>query len=120
MRPEVSAFVADGPLPDEETGEEEEIDRRARQLEAMARPLSLAEAQALAGCFGPDDGPSDRDRPGPGAHARTGVRSGRARADPRVGGRRRTGRGGGRARRSRGRGHRGFSGVIGSLPCLMS
>ncbi|MFE2280811.1 hypothetical protein ACFXAE_27045 [Streptomyces sp. NPDC059454] len=55
MRPEVSAFVADGPLPDEETGEEEEIDRRARQLEAMSRPLSLAEAEALAGCFGPDD-----------------------------------------------------------------
>ncbi|GAA2265881.1 hypothetical protein GCM10010415_33030 [Streptomyces atrovirens] len=51
----MSAFVADGPLPDEETGEEEETDRRARQLEAMARPLSLAEAQALAGCFGPDD-----------------------------------------------------------------
>ncbi|MFD7686714.1 hypothetical protein [Streptomyces sp. NPDC059781] len=55
MRPEVSAFVADGPLPDEETGEEAEIDRRARQLEAMTRPLGLAEAEALAGCFGPDD-----------------------------------------------------------------
>ncbi|MFC8389061.1 hypothetical protein [Streptomyces sp. NPDC057238] len=54
MRPEVSAFVADGPLPDEEAGEDE-IDRRARQLEAMSRPLSLAEAKALAGCFGPDD-----------------------------------------------------------------
>ncbi|MFF5158720.1 hypothetical protein ACFY3N_21305 [Streptomyces sp. NPDC000348] len=55
MRPEVSAFVADGPLPDQEDGEEEEIDRRARQLEAMPRPLTLAEAEALAGCFGPDD-----------------------------------------------------------------
>lgn len=55
MGPEVSAFVADGPLPDEETGEEAEIDRRARQLEAIPRPLSLAEAEALAGCFGPDD-----------------------------------------------------------------
>ncbi len=33
MKPEVSAFVADGPLPGEETGEEAEIDRRARQLE---------------------------------------------------------------------------------------
>ncbi|MFZ4155883.1 hypothetical protein [Streptomyces pseudogriseolus] len=49
MRPEVSAFVADGPLPDEETGEEAEIDRRARQLEAIPHPLSLAEAEALAG-----------------------------------------------------------------------
>lgn len=54
MRPEVSAFVASGPLPDQEAGEDE-IDRRARQLEAIARPLSLAEAEALAGCFGPDD-----------------------------------------------------------------
>ncbi|MGA5118334.1 hypothetical protein [Streptomyces pseudogriseolus] len=55
MKPEVSTFVADGPLSDEETGEEAEIDRRARQLDAISRPLSLAEAEALAGCFGPDD-----------------------------------------------------------------
>ncbi|MGA5316045.1 hypothetical protein ACPCTK_18295 [Streptomyces pseudogriseolus] len=44
MRPEVSAFVADGPLPDEETGEEAGIDRRARELEAVPSPLRLAEA----------------------------------------------------------------------------
>lgn len=54
MGPEVSAFVASGPLPGQEA-EEDEIDRRALQLEAIPRPLSLAEAKALAGCFGPDD-----------------------------------------------------------------
>ncbi|MEU2400730.1 hypothetical protein ABZ764_22475 [Streptomyces pseudogriseolus] len=88
MGPEVSAFVADGPLPGEETGEEPEIDRRARQLDAIPRPLSLAEAEALAGCFGPDDCyglawtmahlietapgpvPTSAPAPGGGAHAR--------------------------------------------------
>jgi hypothetical protein len=54
MRPEVSAFVASGPLPDEEAAQDG-IDRRERQLEAITRPLSRAEAEALAGCFGPDD-----------------------------------------------------------------
>lgn len=55
MGPEVSAFVADRPLPDEESRGEAEIGRRARQPEAVPSPLSLAEAEALAGCFGPDD-----------------------------------------------------------------
>ncbi|MGW4021815.1 hypothetical protein [Streptomyces sp. NPDC005009] len=88
MRPEVSAFVADGPLPDEEAGEEAEIDRGARRLGAIPRPPSLAGAKALAGCFGPDDchglawttahlietapGPVHTPEPAPeaGAHAR--------------------------------------------------
>ncbi|MGW8948807.1 hypothetical protein [Streptomyces sp. NPDC055709] len=54
MRPEVQTFVADGPLPDWDA-DEEEIDRRVRQLEAISAPVTPDEAQALAACFGPDD-----------------------------------------------------------------
>lgn len=54
MRPEVRAFAAAGPLPDC-TADEGEIDRRVRQLEAISRPVTAEEAEALAGCFGPDD-----------------------------------------------------------------
>ncbi|MFC9733076.1 hypothetical protein ACFWGM_25415 [Streptomyces roseolus] len=54
MRPEVRAFVADGPLPGWDASEEE-IDRRVRLLEAIAGPVTQEEARALATCFGPDD-----------------------------------------------------------------
>ncbi len=54
MRPEVQAFVADGPLPDWDA-EGEEIDRRCDQLEAIAKPVTGEEACALVSCFGPDD-----------------------------------------------------------------
>lgn len=54
MRPDVRTFVADGPLPDWDASEEE-IDRRVRQLEAIARPVTGEEARALVACFGPDD-----------------------------------------------------------------
>ncbi|MFK4593401.1 hypothetical protein [Streptomyces pristinaespiralis] len=54
MRPEIQAFVAGGPLPDQDA-DEDEIDRRVRQLEAVSAPVTAEEAQALAGCFGPDD-----------------------------------------------------------------
>ncbi|MFJ6386892.1 hypothetical protein ACIQJT_04725 [Streptomyces sp. NPDC091972] len=54
MRPEVQAFIAHGPLPDCDA-DEEEIDGRVRQLEAIARPVTPEEAKALAACFGPDD-----------------------------------------------------------------
>lgn len=54
MRPEVQAFVADGPLPGWDA-DEDEIDRRVKQLEAISEPVTTDEAQALAGCFGPDD-----------------------------------------------------------------
>lgn len=54
MRPEVKAFVADGPLPGDDASEEE-IDRRGSQLDAISRPLSVGEAQAMAACFGPTD-----------------------------------------------------------------
>ncbi|MBT2487862.1 hypothetical protein J7E96_04805 [Streptomyces sp. ISL-96] len=54
MRPEVQAFVAEGPLPDED-GSEEEIGRRVQQLEAISRPVTAEEARALVACFGPDD-----------------------------------------------------------------
>ncbi|MGW4470902.1 hypothetical protein ACWENQ_14620 [Nonomuraea sp. NPDC004354] len=54
MRPEVQAFIADGPLPDWDA-EEEQIDRRDRQLRAILAPVTAEEAKALAACFGPDD-----------------------------------------------------------------
>ncbi|MFE7213299.1 hypothetical protein ACFU93_25560 [Streptomyces sp. NPDC057611] len=54
MRPEVQAFVADGPLPDWD-GSEKEVDRRYEQLRVISRPVTAEEAQALATCFGPDD-----------------------------------------------------------------
>ncbi|MEU8550551.1 hypothetical protein AB0C81_26820 [Streptomyces roseoverticillatus] len=54
MRPEVQTFVAVGPLPDWDA-DEEEIDRRANQLEAISAPVTADEAHALTACFGPDD-----------------------------------------------------------------
>ncbi|WP_328957893.1 hypothetical protein [Kitasatospora purpeofusca] len=54
MRPEVQAFVVDGPLPDW-GADEEEIGRRVEQLEAIAGPVTGVEAQVLVTCFGPDD-----------------------------------------------------------------
>ncbi|MFD6327379.1 hypothetical protein ACFWOL_32165 [Streptomyces sp. NPDC058442] len=54
MRPQVQAFVADGPLPDWEASEEE-IDRRDQQLRAIPKPVAKEEAKALVACFGPDD-----------------------------------------------------------------
>ncbi|GJF32778.1 hypothetical protein KNE206_54780 [Kitasatospora sp. NE20-6] len=54
MRPEVQTFTADGPLPDWNSTEEE-IDRRCEQLQAISRPVTAEEAEALAACFGPDD-----------------------------------------------------------------
>lgn len=54
MRPEVQAFVADGPLPGSDASGEE-IDRRVEQLDAIVRPVTREEAKALVACFGPDD-----------------------------------------------------------------
>ncbi|MEU9367576.1 hypothetical protein AB0D78_24720 [Streptomyces avermitilis] len=54
MRSDVQTFVAYGPLPTWDA-DEEEIDRRFRQLEAISAPVTPDEAQALAACFGPDD-----------------------------------------------------------------
>ncbi|MFD5620027.1 hypothetical protein [Streptomyces yangpuensis] len=54
MRTEVQIFVADGPLPDWDSTEDE-IDRRCLQLDAITRPVTTQEAHALASCFGPDD-----------------------------------------------------------------
>ncbi|MFJ6405933.1 hypothetical protein ACIQK9_10465 [Streptomyces hydrogenans] len=50
----MQTFVADGPLPDRD-GSEAEIDRRVQQLEAISKPVTGEEAQALVSCFGPDD-----------------------------------------------------------------
>ncbi|MFD8951589.1 hypothetical protein ACFV0B_22320 [Streptomyces xanthophaeus] len=54
MRREVQTFVADGPLPDWDAGEEE-IDRRVTQLEAITKPVTGEEAAALVSCAGPDE-----------------------------------------------------------------
>ncbi|MDV9168766.1 hypothetical protein R6V09_01230 [Streptomyces sp. W16] len=54
MRAEVRTFLADGPLPDWDASEED-IDRRARQLDAISKPVTGEEARALVSCFGPDD-----------------------------------------------------------------
>ncbi|MER7758164.1 hypothetical protein [Streptomyces sp. NPDC097619] len=54
MRAEVLTFVADGPLPDWEA-EDDELDRRVPQLEAISKPVTGEEAAALVDCFGPDD-----------------------------------------------------------------
>ncbi|MER5498633.1 MULTISPECIES: hypothetical protein [unclassified Streptomyces] len=54
MRPQVQAFVADGPLPDWDASEEE-IDRRVEQLEVIPKPVTGEEARALVACFGLDD-----------------------------------------------------------------
>ncbi|WP_329247464.1 hypothetical protein OG223_14350 [Streptomyces sp. NBC_01478] len=54
MRAEARTFLADGPLPDWDASEEE-IDRRARQLAAIPKPVTGEEARALVSCFGPDD-----------------------------------------------------------------
>ncbi|MEV5439823.1 hypothetical protein AB0K80_28025 [Streptomyces sp. NPDC052682] len=54
MRPEVQAFVTDGPLPGWDASEEE-IARRVAQLEAIPKPVTGEEARALVSCFGPDD-----------------------------------------------------------------
>ncbi|MFD7534628.1 hypothetical protein [Streptomyces sp. NPDC059819] len=48
MRPEVRVFIADRPLPDWDTDDDEEIDRRAEQIEAISRPVTVEEAHALA------------------------------------------------------------------------
>lgn len=54
MRTEVRTFLADGPLSDRDASEEE-IDRRARRLDAIPKPVTGEEARALVSCFGPDD-----------------------------------------------------------------
>lgn len=54
MRPDVQAFIADGPLPDWDAGAEE-IGRRSDQFDAISRPVTGQEARALVACFGPDD-----------------------------------------------------------------
>ncbi|MES5822290.1 hypothetical protein [Streptomyces sp. RG80] len=90
-----------GPLPDQEA-DEDEIDRRAGQPEAIPRPVPLEEAAALANCFGPDDsygiawtlahlietapGPVPTARPAPGAGAHGRVRRRTVAAGPVPGG----------------------------------
>ncbi|MFL5999900.1 MAG: hypothetical protein ACJ736_37375 [Streptomyces sp.] len=53
MRPAVQGFVTEGPLPGWDA-DEDLIDRRVKQLEAISKPVTAEEAQALTSCFGPD------------------------------------------------------------------
>jgi hypothetical protein len=48
MRTEVQIFVADGPLPDWDSTEEE-IDRRCQQLMAITKPVDGGRAKLLVG-----------------------------------------------------------------------
>jgi hypothetical protein len=54
MRESVDDFLALGPLPSERATATQ-IKRHQEALEAIAVPVSLAEANALAEMFGPDD-----------------------------------------------------------------
>ncbi|GAA2739349.1 hypothetical protein GCM10010440_01840 [Kitasatospora cinereorecta] len=51
----MQTFIADGPLPDWNSTDEEGLDRRYEQLQAISRPVTAKEAEALAACFGPED-----------------------------------------------------------------
>src|SRR5262245_27852532 len=53
VRPEVQRFVASGPLPSE-GAPIAEIQRREKELLAIALPASSEEARLLVACFGPD------------------------------------------------------------------
>ncbi|MEV0974249.1 hypothetical protein [Microtetraspora glauca] len=49
----MSKFVDAGPLPSEDA-EFEEIADRESELHAISAPVTVEEAELLAGCFGPD------------------------------------------------------------------
>ena len=53
VRPEVRRFVDSGPLPGEDAPIAE-IQKREKELLAIALPASSEEARLLVGCFGPD------------------------------------------------------------------
>ena len=55
VRPEVSAFVALGPLPSSTAATESDLRWREHLLHAIHAPLTREEADALITCFGPDD-----------------------------------------------------------------
>src|SRR5262245_48588265 len=54
MRETVVNLVRLGPLPDSEVASTEEVDAFQWAIEAIASPLSIEEARALAHSFGPD------------------------------------------------------------------
>jgi hypothetical protein len=55
MREQVTELLSLGPLPDSDKANEEDIDRRAALLEAIALPVSDEEARSLVSLFGSDD-----------------------------------------------------------------
>jgi hypothetical protein len=58
MRPEVQELVAMGPLPDSASaaGDMMKLEEYGRLLDAISKPVSDEEAEALVRLFGPDDG----------------------------------------------------------------
>jgi hypothetical protein len=55
MRPEVSALISGGPMPDSDDASDEDVQHRIDLFESIALPASDAEARALVTLFGPDD-----------------------------------------------------------------
>jgi hypothetical protein len=57
MRPEVQELVAMGPLPDSASaaGDMMKLEEYGRLLDAISKPVSDEEAEALVRLFGPDD-----------------------------------------------------------------
>jgi hypothetical protein len=55
IRKEVAELVKLGAFSSEDETIEEEIERRADLLDAISKPLTDEEAEALLPCFGPDD-----------------------------------------------------------------
>jgi hypothetical protein len=58
LRPEVQRLVETGPLPDDDSIDEDpdRLDRFTEAVRALPEPLTDEEARALVPCFGPDDG----------------------------------------------------------------
>ncbi|MFR9775369.1 hypothetical protein ACL02O_04830 [Micromonospora sp. MS34] len=55
VRAEVRAFADLGPLPAEETAEQDDIEERERRLHQIAGPVTDDEARLLVACFGVDN-----------------------------------------------------------------
>jgi hypothetical protein len=55
IRKEVRELVEMGPLPDEHSATEEQVDRLSDAIDKIARPVTPEEALLLISAFGPDD-----------------------------------------------------------------
>ena len=55
MRQEVDELLRMGPMPDEGSAEQDQVDRYAELIDGIARPATDDEARALVSIFGHDD-----------------------------------------------------------------